>query len=323
MVRPVFPAVALDRGMYESFYLRAVSPEEPLGAWIRYTVHKRPGRAAQGSLWFTLFDISRGAPFMHKRTTEDLRSPEDGWIAIGADSSMGPGFAAGRCGPASWELRFHGREDELRHLRPDWLYRTPVPRTKLSSPLPAGSFDGAIELPDRTVELRGWSGMVGHNWGSEHAERWIWVHGIDFEQDRSAWIDMALARVRVAGRLTPWLACGEISCGGARTALGGLSARGVQVAESARRCSISLPGRDGLRVQAHLDVPVGAAAGWRYADPDGGEHDVANCSVSSLTLNVHRAAHAATTLHCTHGAAYELGMREHDHGVALAPFPDG
>ena len=29
--------------MYESFYLRAVSPEEPVGVWIRYTVHKRPG----------------------------------------------------------------------------------------------------------------------------------------------------------------------------------------------------------------------------------------------------------------------------------------
>jgi hypothetical protein len=24
-----------------------------------------------------------------------------------------------------------------------------------------------------------------------------------------------------------------------------------------------------------------------------------------------------------HGAAYELGMREHDHGVPLAPFDDG
>ena len=28
-------------------------------------------------------------------------------------------------------------------------------------------------------------------------------------------------------------------------------------------------------------------------------------------------------LRSTHGAAYELGMREHDHGVPIAPFGDG
>jgi hypothetical protein len=28
-------------------------------------------------------------------------------------------------------------------------------------------------------------------------------------------------------------------------------------------------------------------------------------------------------LHSDHGAAYELGMRERDHGVAIAPFGDG
>jgi hypothetical protein len=353
MVSPVFPGVPFERGMYESFYLRAVSPDEPVGAWIRYTVHKRPGHRAQGSVWCTVFDASRGAPFMHKHSTDELSAPPDAWIAIGPasftspgsragpnpstspgshagpnpstspDSRIGPGLAEGRCGAARWALHFSARDRELRHLRPAWLYRTPVPRTKLSSPVPAGAFDGTLELPHRTIELSGWSGMVGHNWGSEHAERWIWLHGIDFEQDCLAWIDLALARVRVAGRLTPWLACGEISCAGRRVPLGGLSAHGVRVAESPRRCTISLPGREGLQVHAHLNVPPGAAAGWRYADPDGGEHDVVNCSVASLTLNVHPAGGPATILHSHHGAAFELGMREQSHGVTLAPFTDG
>ena len=55
--------------MYESFYLRAVSPREPLGVWIRHTVHKRPGRPPSGSLWCTVFDAAAGAPFMHKATS--------------------------------------------------------------------------------------------------------------------------------------------------------------------------------------------------------------------------------------------------------------
>ena len=41
--RAVFPTVRPAAGMYESFYLRAVSPEEPVAVWIRYTVHKRAG----------------------------------------------------------------------------------------------------------------------------------------------------------------------------------------------------------------------------------------------------------------------------------------
>ncbi len=318
-----FPAADIKTGMYESFYLRAVSPREPVGAWIRYTVHKRPGAQPKGSLWLTVFDASKGRPFMHKHTTPELSVPDGGWITIGGQSSFGPKAAVGRCGEASWSLRVAGDETELRHLKQSWLYRTPLPRTKLTSPIPAATFDGTIELPGRTIELNGWRGMVGHNWGSEHAERWIWLHGIDFEDDRSAWIDVAVGRVLVANRMSPWLASGAICLAGRRIRIGGLLAHGVKVAENAARCTLSLPGEGGMLVEAHVDVPDESAAGWRYADPDGGEHDVINCSVASLTLNARPRGVAATTLHTAHGGAYELGMRERDHGVPIAPFSDG
>jgi len=54
------------------------------------------------------------------------------------------------------------------------------------------------------------------------------------------------------------------------------------------------------------------------------EHDVVNCSVAALELSVRLPGQTVSrTLSTEHGAAYELGMREHDHGVPLAPFPDG
>jgi hypothetical protein len=322
-VDAVFPGAGVNTGMYESFYLRAVSQDEPVGAWIRYTVHKRAGQPARGSLWCTVFDADAGRPFMHKLTTSELSVPSRGWIEIGGDSRLGPGDAHGVCGPMRWSLRFWSDEPELRHLEQSWLYRAPLPRTKLTSPVPSARFDGTIELPDRTLRLDGWRGMVGHNWGSQHAARWIWLHGIGFEQDRSAWLDVAIGRVLLAGRLTPWLASGAISLGGRRTRLGGLGARGLKVAENPARCSLSLPGADGLTVEAHADVPPETSAGWRYADPDGGEHDVVNCSIAALTVSVRPREEAGLTLHTAHGAAYELGMRERDHGVPIAPFPDG
>src|SRR5256885_5944156 len=87
----VFPTVPAHAGSYESFYLRAVSPDEPLGVWIRHTVHKPPGKRASGSVWCTVFDGRAGAPFQHKITTQQLRVPDAGWIEIGD-----PGAAASR-----------------------------------------------------------------------------------------------------------------------------------------------------------------------------------------------------------------------------------
>jgi hypothetical protein len=301
--------------MYESFYLRAVSPDEPLGAWIRYTVEKAPGLAARGSLWVNVFDAGAGSPFMHKHSSDDLTVPGDGWIAIGDGSHFGPTLAQGcmemNSGEIRWKLNIRPDASELRHFKQSWLYRSPLPRTKLTSPMPAARFDGVIELPGRTLQMDGWRGMVGHNWGGEHAARWIWLHGIDFREDSKAWLDVALGRVLVAGRLTPWIANGAICVDGRRSRLGGLGTRGLKVAESTGRCSLMLPGERGLLVEAHVDTPPGCSAQWRYADPGAngpdGEHDVVNCSVAALALNVRPRGEAAITLHTAHGAAYELG----------------
>jgi hypothetical protein len=325
--RAVFPEAPERAGIYESFFLRAVSPAEPVGVWIRNTIHKAPGRRPSGSVWCTVFDARRGRPFMHKLTTDRLSASDDAWIAVGEEevqgAVLGPGRAEGRCGDARWSLSFRSEEPELRHLPRAWMYRAPLPRTKATSPVPAAEFDGFLELPGRRIELRSWPGMVGHNWGSEHAERWIWLHGLGFEGEPTAWLDVALGRLRIAGRRTPWLANGALTLGGRRYRLGGLAARGLSVSESADACALTLPGEDGLVLEGRVQVPRDAAAGWRYTDPRGGDHDVVNCSVSALELTLRLpGARGRRRLRTAHGAAYELGMREHDHGVPIAPFTD-
>ncbi|MGA8364010.1 MAG: hypothetical protein WB709_05770 [Solirubrobacteraceae bacterium] len=329
--KAVFPGTPQKAGMYESFYLRAVAPEESVGVWVRYTVHKRPGAKPRGSVWCTVFDASRGRPWMHKLTSEDLRStPRGEWIVI-EGSRLGDGYAEGECGGAKWSLKIRAQEPELRHLPSGWMYRAPLPRTKLTSPSPSARFSGTFALPDgRRLELDGWRGMVGHNWGAEHAERWIWLHGVGFEEDERAWLDVALGRIKVAGRLTPWVANGAVGIAGERYRIGGLGARGLQVQENTEGCRLSMPGPKGLRIDARVEVPSASSAGWRYADPDGGEHEVANCSVARVDLDVTLpSGRGASRLTSAHGGAYELGMRADRsgdrpaHGVEIAPFADG
>jgi hypothetical protein len=61
---------------------------------------------------------------------------------------------------------------------------------------------------------------------------------------------------------------------------------------------------------------------WRYSDPSGAPHDVTHCSIASMELTVTRQGAAPLALGEAKGATYELGMREQDHGIPLAPFPD-
>ena len=327
-VRPAarFPLAGAGEGLYESFYVKACHPSEPLAVWVRYTVHKAPGGAPTGSLWFTLFDAAAEGPAAVKATLPDPRADDGHLIRVGESvltDRSARGRAEGEGRAAAWELDIRSDADPLFHLPRAWMYRSPLPRTKLLTPWPAARFDGWVEIDGRRVELAGWRGMVGHNWGAQHAERWIWMHADGFEQEPDAWLDVALGRIRVGPVTTPWIANGALCLGGERQQLGGVErfAR-TEVREEPGRCELVLPARDAT-LQVLVEAPRKDFVGWLYADPDGSEHNTINCSVSDITLTFSRPGRGARTLVARGRAAYELGMRETDHGIPIQPFPDG
>jgi hypothetical protein len=307
---------------YESFYLRACRPDGGLGIWVRYTVHRRPGQEPTGSLWFTLFDADAAGPVATKVTVPEPGAGGGDWIRIG-DARMGVGSATGSADDVSWDLRFHGAEP-LCHLPSGWLYRTPLPRTKPVSLHPVARFDGAVTVGGREISLAGWPGMVGHNWGSQHAERWIWLHGMGFaDEGESTWLDLTFGRIKLGGRTTPWVAAGAVSVNGERIALGGpTKARRPRVRESPDRLEFAVPGRE-IVVAGLATAPPERIVGWVYADPDGGEHHTTNSSIADLLVRVARPNRKPLSLRASGVAAYELGMRERDHGITVQPFTDG
>jgi hypothetical protein len=70
-------------------------------------------------------------------------------------------------------------------------------------------------------------------------------------------------------------------------------------------------------VRIGVRAPVEQTVAWVYADPPGGEHHSLNCSVAALELDA-----GGRTLATAHGGVYELGVRERDHGLHVARFPD-
>ena len=305
-----WPAVRPGRGHYESWFLRAVHPTEPRGVWIRYTVSVTPRGHKTGQLWCTVFDRGRPGPAAIR---VDTGGPDPGagpWIRLG-DSTFGPAGAVGSAtspaGSARWSLRISSEQPTLRHLPQAWMYRARLPRTKPLSITPAAVVDGTLEVDGETIDVAGWPGMIGHNWGEQHAERWIWLHGLAFDgRGADTWLDVAIGRVRLGPVTTPWVANGALSLDGERFALGGLGSR-VAVAETEDSCVVRIPGR-GATVTASVSAPAEAFARWDYANPDGGMHDVVNCSVADLQLRVERPGGDVAELTAPSRAVYELGV---------------
>jgi len=323
-----FPKVAVKAGHYESFYIKVCRPGGGQGIWIRHTVHKRPGAEPNASIWFVLFDREADGPRATKVTVPatELSAPVGSWIKVDR-AEIGPGKANGSIETealkASWDLSFAGDAEPCKYLPADWLYGAPVPRTKFVAPYPDASFSGRLEIDGEEIALEGWPGMIGHNWGSEHAERWVWLEGTGFGDSSDTYFDAGAARVKVGSWTTPWLPSGMLVLDGETHRLGGIGKIGATSIEpSPTACEFTLPGRD-IVVRGRASAPRKDFVGWVYADPKGPEHQTLNCSASDLELTVERPAEAPRKLSLAGGAAYEFGMRETDHGIPIQPYPDG
>lgn len=295
LVEPRFP---FPGGGYESVYLRAVDPRAKRGLWLRHTVHQAPGELPVGSVWVVAFED--GAPRAHK-----VSAPvAPGWIRVGDVSAIGPDGVTGDIAQLTWEP-VDG--EPLRHLPREFMYRTPLPRTKPESPLPSLRLSGTAF----GMELDGWPGMLGHNWGDQHAERWIWLNGLLFDGEPDAWLDVVVGRVRVGPLTTPWIANGVLSVDGRRHRVAGRA----HVREDPLGAHVRAGG-----VTVDVRSPREDVVVWRYAGVGGdglSEHHTANGSVATLTAQV-----GERRLHAPHGGVYELGMREQTHGLPVLSFPD-
>ena len=321
LAAPRFPHLAAGDGLYESYFVKAHHPERPQAFWMRHTIHKRPAHDPIGSVWLTLFDADAEEPVRAAKenfAAEQL-APE-GYVRIG-ESRLRPGRATGAVAGTAWDFGFATDEPALHHLPNDWMYTAPVPRTKSLTPHPAARFEGTLG----DYDLTGWTGVVSHNWGTEHAERWIYLHCCHFAgHDEHTWLELVAGRIKLGPLTTPWLGNGALQLDGVRHRLGGPQrARATKVDEQPTALRFVLTGDD-VRVEGELAAARERSVGWRYASPDLDERHSIHCSIADLRLHVRRSGREDVELIAPAAATYELGVRpDEDHGIALQPYEDG
>ena len=139
------------KGHYESFFLRANHPEEPLAFWIRYTIFSPENRPddAIGEIWASYFD---GNTKKHTAVKEEfplsdcLFKEDDFNVRVGEaglDSKNVKGMSSSGENSITWDLDYSGDESPLLLLPPKFYNRS-FPKAKSQVGLPLAVFNGLI-----------------------------------------------------------------------------------------------------------------------------------------------------------------------------------
>ena len=277
--RARFPDVA-PRPLRVLLPARRRPASAPRGVWIRHTVLQRPGGAPTGSLWCTVFDADAGPPVAVKET---LRRRRAGRLA--GDRRAHASARPARSGSAEAQGRARelgadrcGRRSRRCATSRTALYNAPLPRTKLESPRRPRASPARSRPASARCELDGWPGMIGHNWGAQHAERWIWLHGVGFD-GRAGRVARRRGRARPRSARSPRRGSPTARCsldGAPHASAAGRAARRRAARGGDRRASAAR--------RIHVTAPLEQTIAWVYADPPGGEHHSLNCSIAALEV---------------------------------------
>lgn len=305
----------VSAGGYESWFVSARDPAAPRALWIRHTTLRPAGGPESAALWCTMVDQGlSGRPVVVKEVF--------GAVPPGAAARPGQfrGAAAMAGQNARWDLAITGGPPALRPLRSAVLHRAPLPRTKLEASVPDGLVTGMVDVDGRQVGVDRWRGTVGHNWGAEHADCWVWLHASGFAAAPQAWLELMLAKIKVGPARSPWTAMGALGLGGEVIPLGGLGRRPT-VSAGPGQLAAGIPAP-----RARLDLTASTAdddaVAVSYADPRGGTRVVRHAALAAVELTLRRPGHSELTMSGTCGAC-EYGTSQHLPGTVPRPLPDG
>lgn len=343
---PRFPTAG--PGHVESWFLRANSPDHRQAIWLKATVLVPASADARAKpcarVWAVYFDSQESeravtaehntVPLSEAKFTIDSQAsavvtPGASWVTS-AQSPLSiqigdcgfalskDGSAAGSTASLGWDLRFCAPDSELAaplSLLPyDRLITMGFPRSKPLTPYPLLRFEGEISHRGRMIDLTGWSGMQGHNWGREHAWEYVWGQSLftDGSGAVHAMVEAFTARVRLGGRLLPAMSSMVVRRGDETFRFDGLFDFWRQDAETKDLAwALRLKGSGG-QAQLIMRARPEEVACLGYEEPDGSTAYCLNSKLSHVELRVNPRNGDSFTCVSEHGGALELLSRNAD-----------
>ncbi len=288
-------------GLYESNYLKANAPDGRGAFWLKHNVLVPEGGRGPSvaEFWCVLWEADWRPQVWKAVLPLDRIGLWDDRIAIESPlARLAPEEASGSLPgdeQISWNLAIRNELPPLRHFDHDWMYRAGFPRKKAVTASPRAVFDGAFTVGGRTVAVDGWIGHRGHNWGSEHAERYAYGNCNLWDDGADLTVDGFTVQVRVAGPVrTPWLTLVVGLQDGSRYGDGGLLAAVRSSGEVEWPRWFAWGGRRGSRrIRLEMELDPTHAAGLRYLHPDGRLSHCYNVKDARVDLRIGEARHTS------------------------------
>ena len=310
------------RGHVESYFLKLNDRAGRRALWLKATILARRGDGAKvAEAWAIAFDRERehvGAkqvvPFDRARFSSDRLDVRVADLALEPGHVVGSVESGGR--RIDFALAFTTTSPPLTLFPSARMYEGPLPSTKLVSPYPNATFTGHYAIDNERVEVTGWRGMQGHNWGTGHAELYAWAHCNEWEGEDDLIFEGVTARVRVGPLLSPPVTALAVWRRGVRYAFNQpltlLRNRGtIGQRRWAFRAESHL-----ARVEGELSAETRDLVGLHYENPGGAMTYCLNSKIAEGALRLEVKGRPPFTAR-TRAAALEIGTRDPEHGVTM------
>jgi hypothetical protein len=315
-------------GHYESFFLRANHPTDPVAFWIRYTIFSPTGNPdkAIGELWSVYFDgragtntaVKKEVPFSQcsfSRSALEVKID----TAILNDGKL-TGGASAKGHEISWDLAYSGNEKPLL-LLPLKMYSAGFPKAKALVPRPMARFNGALTVDGKKIEIQNWVGSQDHNWGSKHTDLYAWGQVAGFDHNPDSFLEVATARVKIGPFWTPSMTPMVLRHRGEEIALNSigqtLKAKGHFTYFDWHFAS----GNEKLQIEGRIWADRNRFAGLNYYNPPGGNKYCLNSKIASCNLKItykDGGKKGTSELLITgNRAAFEILTDKGDHGIPV------
>ena len=309
-------------GHVESYFLKLNDPEGRRALWLKATILARRGCGAPvAEAWAIAFDragenlgAKQIVPLDQARFSRERLDVRVADLVIEAGRVEGSVASHGR--RIEVALRFTTTSAPLVPFPSLRMYDGPLPSTKLVSPYPDARFTGHYAVDGERVEVAGWRGMQGHNWGKRHAEQYAWAHCNQWDEEEDLIFEGATARVKVGPLLAPPLTVISVWRRGVRYAFNQpltlLRSRGVI---GARAWTFHAESRL-ARVEGELAAETRDFVGLHYENPDAAMTYCLNSKIAAGTIRLAVKGRPPLTAH-TRAAALEIGTKDPAHGIAM------
>ncbi len=309
------------QGHIESWFIRANDPARPRAFWLKQTILAPLDAPPVAESWFIWFDGERKLTIA-QRVTQPLREASLAAAGIHTRSmSMNLGASGHAKGEVeapegrvrfdiSWRAETSPVAEPLSILPWKLLRVGPFPKSKLLTPFPSLRFGGSLELPGESVDIDGWYGMQGHNWGKEHAFEYAW--GQCLFPDEDAMVEGFSARVRIGGRTTPRLSALVVRRGARSYRFDRIFDAWLQQATvEDDRWTLTIRG-DAGEAALSMDASKQPMVCLGYDNPSGEHSYCYNSKLAAVELVVRPSDGASFSLRSAHGGALEFLRRQPD-----------